>query len=912
MLNQTTDNESSASQGLALVGGGAARFRHPPLEPDGVDRGVNVELRWNFESFPTSPVRVVLFLHGWASRAQSEQLARRRAAGQSQLGFQEFLASKAAASGLRFTDATGTAHGKFPVLAIVPRGMPDASPTRFSFGHLMPQAQTKVRDLAEACLRELVAQQFPVRNLAGQLIRYEQLIVMAHAASGDAVAALLDDGLDPDGVALLDASTSAVSMPVRVWLRTRARRDPKLSVTWLRVLVSKDSLCANVPDAQRRPVLQPRMEKAAREIALSLPPPPHASRRVEHTTMQHQRVDGAYACPLALDMSANLDGMHRQQVAPLLPMRTLCEVLPAQLPPLPPQPPPAGGPNAGTAPDAGAREHGLPYAEAASSPHPLHVVTGDAASGLFNEERDVSLDQHLDTLGELFGFPTLLRRGMVIGSPAAAATVFRMRLRGRLVVPRDLAGRANPVPIVFVLMGNHRAFDPSTAVEVENFNGYDYLQQHLADLGVASCSVDTNLANALGLGIRSRAEMLLATMSMVRSSAPAAIRPKLDFTKAGLIGHSRGGEAVALAALLASARGLPFTIRCVGAIAPTDFSLFRAGGSIDGSVPVPMRLAGSLRLLVLYGSHDGDVGDPIGNGFGLYDRARCDKTLVYARGLTHNRFNSVWNECADYADGRHAFVDDFTCRTRAEPFDQRVFAAVVHREYAKFFMGALVRRTLLADATAEDVLRGLVAPTRAQLRQSAGLPGPAASLQWSVRSALAVDEFDSPGVGPRTLSGGSVALAFDDVTRSSVPHVTNAFVASASGQRVRVDIPSANRNLSARRELTFRLTSMIPTTSEAAIAGAALPDWEIRVVSSRGTAAARPAQLDQRGLRPPNRPFFNQLSLGQGGNVTKNQFDTLSIPLGSFRNVDWNDVRAVEFEARGGAFPLIMDSIAFV
>ena len=47
-------------------------------------------------------------------------------------------------------------------------------------------------------------------------------------------------------------------------------------------------------------------------------------------------------------------------------------------------------------------------------------------------------------------------------------------------------------------------------------------------------------------------------------------------------------------------------------------------------------------------------------------------------------------------------------------------------------------------------------------------------------------------------------------------------------------------------------------------------------------------------------------------NVTKNQYDTLSILLTSFANADLRDVRAVEIEARGGELPLIVDSFAFV
>jgi hypothetical protein len=577
----------------------------------------------------------------------------------------------------------------------------------------------------------------------------------------------------------------------------------------------------------------------------------------------------------------------------------------------------------------GAYGYGAAYAEAATSPHPDQLVAGDGPSRMFLDP-DVAgpwTDRELVRLSDVFRNRALLQARGIITTPAGTplASPFRIRLQGRLVVPRDLARRPGSVPIVFIVMGNHNAIDFTTPArpEILNFTGYDYIQQSLADLGIASCSVDTNFANALNLGIRARAEMILDTVALVQARAPAAILPKLDFQRTGLVGHSRGGDAVVMAALLGAARGLSFRTQCVASMAPTDFTASftspAAANRIAGRVPAPMSLGGALRYLVLLGAHDGDVSGPSDNGFGLYDRAACDKTLVFARGLTHNRFNTVWRECADYADGRHLFVDDDDCRVRVpgSTFDERIFASVVHREYAKFFVCALARRTLLGDATAEDTLRGLVAPSRTRLGQSPGLAGPAASIQWSVTSALTVGEFDAPGIGARTPSTTARANA----GRPSVPHATQSFVASAVGNRVSIAV--GGRDIGTRRELTFRLTSMMPIGSEAAIAAATAPNWQVRLVTSRGTSTCAPAQVDRRGLRDPNRPFFSQVYPPEGGdgdpttrpapvNVTKNQFDTIVIPLSAFRDANLRDVRAVEFEARGGQLPLIVDSFAFV
>jgi hypothetical protein len=605
------------------------------------------------------------------------------------------------------------------------------------------------------------------------------------------------------------------------------------------------------------------------------------------------------------------------------------------------------------------------YGQAAASPHPVEILTEpNAPSRGFVEDLGIrgaesswedrlapSVAQFVD-LGD--PDPTLRIRiaialGLVTLDPADPLNAsYTMRLRGRLVVPRDLARRTSAVPIVIIVMGNHGVlkFVGTTPTEIRNFEGYDYLQQSLADLGIASCSVDTNYANGFDLPIRARAEIILDTIAMIRVRMAAATLAKIDFDRLGFVGHSRGGDAVVMAEQLAARRALPFQTRFVASIAPTDFTVgtkdfldarlppapippppaVRPTIPTASRVPVPIRVSASVRYLVLLGAHDGDVSGPQSNGFGHYDRAPGDKSLIFARGLTHNRFNTVWNECADYADGRNIFVQDDDCRTRGpNAFDQRIFAAVVHREYAKFYVGALARRTLLADATAEDVLRGIVAPSRAQLRQSAGLAGPAASIQWSVTSALTVDELDTAGIGARAPASATIEVA--DASRPTVPHITSAFVARTVGDKLRVECGGAN--VSARTELTFRLTSMIPTTSERVIDAARAPDWEVRLVtgpvtgSTLVTTVCRPANLDRRGLRDPNKPFFcrvyepsNAIVGGPGTmpivNVTKNQFDTLTLPLSAFAGANLRDVRSVEFEARGGVLPLLVDSIAFV
>lgn len=546
-----------------------------------------------------------------------------------------------------------------------------------------------------------------------------------------------------------------------------------------------------------------------------------------------------------------------------------------------------------------------PYAEAHTRGHPRRVIEMDIDGVLFDDGGAPGLAT--DAALPLSLLPATIVADLVTMGLMTAGPPRRMKLRGELVVPRDLARRRTKVPVVFIVMGNHPHVDFATGNVIPSFQGYRFMQQKLADLGMASCSVDTNIANSMNLGIRTRAEILLAMLRQFAGLAGASTADKIDFAKTGFVGHSRGGEAVVLAARLLPSSS-PFRVKAVFSIAPTDFS---AGGSgTVGGVAMPYVLGGDLRYFVLYGSHDGDVRFATNNGFGIYDRATCSKTMIYARGLTHNRFNQVWNECADYGDPAHLFVDRSAgCRTRSgTPFDIRIFAAVVHRRYANFFVEALMKRVLLADARQEAKLRGITIPTGRSLGQPAGQSGPDGSLQWAVTSANVVDEFET-GSG-HTLTGGVVEAARNG--RPRVPHLTQAYVAGAAGHRVRIDIPSGRRNQSGKRELTFRITSAIAVASEAAIRAAPAPDWIVRLVTSAGTAEARPRNLDRRGLRTPDKPFFHETADSGRTNVTKQSFDTVVIPLRAFRGATLSDVRSVEFEARGGSFPIIVDSFMFV
>ena len=103
----------------------------------------------------------------------------------------------------------------------------------------------------------------------------------------------------------------------------------------------------------------------------------------------------------------------------------------------------------------------------------------------------------------------------------------------------------------------------------------------------------------------------------------------IDFNNVGIVGHSRGGEAVIRAARINTAEALGWQIRAGVSIAPTDYHHYG-----DPGVP----------LLVIYGSNDGDVAGtwPDRTCFNIYDEAGRPRSFVFVYGATHDQFNTVW------------------------------------------------------------------------------------------------------------------------------------------------------------------------------------------------------------------------------------------------------------------------------
>lgn len=258
----------------------------------------------------------------------------------------------------------------------------------------------------------------------------------------------------------------------------------------------------------------------------------------------------------------------------------------------------------------------------------------------------------------------------------------KLPLNARVWYP-DAPGR---FPLVLVVHGNHDMKDFSDP-------GYEYLGRLLASRGYVVASVDMNFLNGSIRGENdARGWMLLQHVKAWHGFDTTSGNPlagRADLTRIALMGHSRGGEAVAQAASFNAMERYPddakvrlgfgYDIRAIAAIAPVD-GQYRPAGRL-----VPVR---GVSYLVLHGSHDGDVSTF--QGLRQYDRIELGdddpsrfKSAVYVYRANHGQWNTVWrNRDRGPRSGR-----SLELRALMDPDDQRRVAEV----YLSAFLDATLK-----------------------------------------------------------------------------------------------------------------------------------------------------------------------------------------------------------------------------
>lgn len=251
------------------------------------------------------------------------------------------------------------------------------------------------------------------------------------------------------------------------------------------------------------------------------------------------------------------------------------------------------------------------------------------------------------------------------GVAPAAGTVSAaesLEIRGALYYPAD---RTEPSPLIVLVHGNHGSCDvaapagtttPTCGTYKRNEAGYAYLGENLATWGytVFSLSQDQLMLrqdNAKGKGMHQRRLLIAAALdALTLANTPGGVpvtanatigttlSGKLDMTRIGMMGHSRGGDAVSSFIDYNRIRtdGPRYPLRGVISLAPVDYERKAPYG-------VP--------YMTILPYCDGDVSNL--QGARLFERSQYIKgddpfprIQVSQQGAIHNWYNSVW-----YADG---------------------------------------------------------------------------------------------------------------------------------------------------------------------------------------------------------------------------------------------------------------------
>ncbi len=216
-------------------------------------------------------------------------------------------------------------------------------------------------------------------------------------------------------------------------------------------------------------------------------------------------------------------------------------------------------------------------------------------------------------------------------------------LNGRINLPTA----EGKFPLVLVVHGNHNMNDYSD-------EGYEYLNKVLASKGMIAVSVDENFINGhwsgdfRGKEMPARAWLLLKHIEQFKTwnfTKGHALEGKVDLDNIMLVGHSRGGEAVSIAAAYNKLDYYPddasekfdfnFKIKGIVSIAPTDYRYHRKISLED------------LNYLSIQGSYDSDESSFW--GFRPYQRLQFSegqshfKAAVLIDKANHGQFNTTWD-----------------------------------------------------------------------------------------------------------------------------------------------------------------------------------------------------------------------------------------------------------------------------
>jgi hypothetical protein len=483
--------------------------------------------------------------------------------------------------------------------------------------------------------------------------------------------------------------------------------------------------------------------------------------------------------------------------------------------------------------------------------------------------------------------------------------------------PTDLTN--GPFPLIVFLHGRHATcFNGQGAAFLEwpcsagrtpipSYQGYDYVASLLASQGYFVISVSANGVNAVDnavfdLGALARAELIQKHLDIWKGFTTTGGAPfgtsfvgKVDLTRVGTMGHSRGGEGVARHFTFNASQGSPYGVRAVLPLAPTDFN---------------RTLVNNVPLMVMLPYCDGDVADLQGVHF--YDDVRynvvsdgASKHYVLVMGANHDFFNTVWSPSSGVpgaADDWIAFVpageSDSFCgkgksNQRLSESQQRAVSTAFFTAFFRTFVGGEsgFLSILTGDAPPPSgVTRNLFVSYHPPVRRDVNRFLAASELSTNVLGGAVTPNLLSPYeiCGPSKCIPGALNAQQPHTTpsaRSSAPGMTQLHSgwSSANGS-LADDLPPSQRNVSGFQAVQFRV--VVDFSDPRNVAGLA-QDFNIVLTDVSGfSASVSVASVSNALYYPPGETIV----------LPKIVLSTVRIPLSAFRRVNLNAVTSVKFQ----------------
>jgi hypothetical protein len=503
---------------------------------------------------------------------------------------------------------------------------------------------------------------------------------------------------------------------------------------------------------------------------------------------------------------------------------------------------------------------------------------------------------------------------MSVTEPRTMVVPFPSHLIGNVHYPDD----DGVFPVVLFMHGRHatcgiaqrETLGPLVCPEtlatypVESYRGYDYLGEQLASHGYVVISASANNINDLDQfygdsGATSRAQVVLRTLdefqSFNKTAGPEPIGTKLvgkmDFSRVGLMGHSRGGEGVTRAITYNRDRtdGSPHHIRAVFALAPTDFSRW----------PAP-----DVAFATLLPYCDGDVSNL--QGAWIYDDARylmerapSPKIQILALGSNHNYYNTIWTS----NDGAR-FSQDPHCS--AVPENQKgafVFLGPEdQRRHGLVYMSAFFRAYVGDERAFLPLFSGTSDPPQSACPQGASACAGLIHVSHHAPAGqrlILEDTADRDALSRNDLGGPSTFSGFTNLTvcvPASCP--TRPNYAAASQLVLGWDEPGAVANFSF---LPTDVSAFNSFTFRVGVAGGD-PRNEEDVPK---TFRAMVRDVDGREAAVDLGPLTMALFEPPGRSAQKTTLNMVAVPLGAWAGVDLRQLVEVRFVFDGSPRGLV-------